>query len=321
MSIFGQTYNVIVIGAGIAGVHAAKAAAYTQKTLLLTCSWDTAAWAAWGPIVRQGSIVSQKECSTIFARRHLAGSVMAEAVVNNELIANIDIARYQRRWKQALERSKRITIYQDTCESIARTEKAWEARTRWGARFSADRIIIAMGTFLGGAVRLGEQETVAGRPGEIGAEGFAFSGVGQNIDFRSVTASAPPGVRADTIDWSRLRPLADGRTGVPLYAAELDDGRLVVPAPIDRDNQQIYPYLCGPGRLSEEDLRRAPGFADMQTIAPGYQVTYRCLAPGQLTAAGEHRRAPGLFFAGRIAGAAEYAESIRSGCAAGRADR
>lgn len=320
MSIFSKTYETIVIGAGVAGVHAVKEASKYGQVLLLTSSWDTAAWLNWGPIMSKASLKILDNRQAAFSRSAIKANVLTEVRTREDRFYCIDSFGYQETWKSALEKAKKVTVYQDAAENIAPGADGWVVETVWGGSFSARGVIVTVGTSLDRLVRIGRRSAETERPIETGAPGLAGALTELGVDFVTASKQSPPTVRARSVDRDKLEGFASPDGTETSYMTRLSDGRPVVLVPTDHARQQLYVsgLAFELGAIAEDALREAIGFRDVEIITPGFQADFRCLAPHQLDDVGQHPGTPGLFFAGKVAGSKTYGESITQGMTAAR---
>lgn len=148
-SLFEQPFETIVIGGGFAGSAAAWTAAPEGKTLLLSSSLDTIAYPARGPCLAPLKALEETRAGGGFNENVLRPALLGEISLSGGPLALFDTFVLQRRWQTALEGLEGLAIYQDTAEGLERSNGLWRVRTRWGAIFMAERLVLALGTFLG----------------------------------------------------------------------------------------------------------------------------------------------------------------------------
>jgi tRNA uridine 5-carboxymethylaminomethyl modification enzyme len=211
-----QTFDVIVVGAGHAGIEAALAAARMGcTTLMLTLNLDHIGQMSCNPAIGgigKGHLV--KEIDAL-------GGEMARAIDDTGIQfrqlntrkgpavrasrAQADKQLYRQRMKHCVERAERLTVYQGSASGLI-VEDGWVrgVETQMGESILGRRVILTTGTFLNGLVHIGERSYSAGRAGDFPALGLSeqLSALGFRVG-RLKTGTCP---RLDgrTIDYQRL---------------------------------------------------------------------------------------------------------------------
>jgi tRNA U34 5-carboxymethylaminomethyl modifying enzyme MnmG/GidA len=310
-----KRYEVVVVGAGVAGCHAALAAASAgAKTLLLTSSWDSVATLAWGPhlaeagekaIRRLGGFPSECMVKATICRIDDAG-------VDGRFL---DGLKYQRQWKKKLEDQEGLTVFQDTCDDIGPGLDGWLLSTLWGVRVAALEVVVAVGTFLGSEVELGAGRMPGGRPGQTGSsrlERALMAGGSRLVD---AARSSGLSVWVDRIEQEEAAP-AGGAVGAPksqAYRIVSTNGVPLIMAPTTKGGRLFYVLASRAFDTGAGPPAKLP--EGVEVVSEGFTVRFRRLAPDQPTP--PRRSADGLLFAGQVAGAANYGESAAQGWLAG----
>jgi tRNA U34 5-carboxymethylaminomethyl modifying enzyme MnmG/GidA len=314
-----KRYEVVVVGAGVAGCHAALASAEIgAQTLLITSSWDSAAALAWGP---QLSRAGEEAIGRLggFPSRSLVKSTVCRIDDGGTEGRFLDGREYQRQWKLKLEDQGRLTVFQDTCDEIDPVEGGWLLSTSWGMSLAAKAVVVAVGTFLGGRVEFGAARSPGGRPGQTGSTRLEgpLSAVG--LEFVGATRSAPPIVWAGKVGREELAPVgvaSSGASGGQAYRAPSTEGGQLIMAPTARRGRLFY--LLGPASLDAETAmarQAADSLPGTEVVSEGFTVHFLRLAQSRSPAAAE--LPAGLLFAGQIAGSTNYGESAAQGWLAG----
>ena len=173
-----ETFDVLVLGAGHAGVEAALAAARLgAKTGILTQNLDTIGQMSCNPaigglakghMVREidalGGVMGQNTDATGIQFRMLNArkgpSVQAPR-------AQCDKKAYQFRLKWVLEHSPNLHLLQGNAVRIlVENDEVTGVETNLGLRYRAKAVVVTTGTFMRGLLHVGLQQTAGGRMGD-----------------------------------------------------------------------------------------------------------------------------------------------------------
>lgn len=178
MFIYPKTYDVIVIGAGHAGIEAAMAAARLGcKTVMLTQSLDTIGQMSCNPaiggqakgqMVREidalGGVMGLNTDATAIQFRMLNGS-RGPSVRSPR--AQCDKKAYQFRAKVTLERTEGLDIKQGNVTKIlVDANGACGVQTNLGLQLNGKSVVVTTGTFMRGLLHVGLQNQAGGRMGD-----------------------------------------------------------------------------------------------------------------------------------------------------------
>jgi tRNA uridine 5-carboxymethylaminomethyl modification enzyme len=219
-------YDVLVIGAGHAGVEAACAASRLgARTALLTANCDTVGQMSCNPAI--GGVGKAQLVREVDA----LGGVMAEAIdatgIQFRVLnrskgpamhgprAQADKKLYQMEVKRIVEETANLELRQETVEDLLVEPVAnaghgrpeWRVtgvRVRGDAEYRAAAVVLTTGTFLQAVMHTGEAQTAGGRAGEGTTSGVsrALERLGIRIDrFKTGT---PCRLLARSIDFSQL---------------------------------------------------------------------------------------------------------------------
>ncbi|MDQ0158383.1 tRNA uridine-5-carboxymethylaminomethyl(34) synthesis enzyme MnmG [Alkalibacillus salilacus] len=167
-------YDVIVIGAGHAGVEAGLAAAKRgAKTLMLTLNLDLIAFMPCNPSVggpAKGVVVREidalggqmgKTIDKTHIQMRLLNTSKGPAV--RALRAQADKVLYQQEMKRVLENQENLTLRQGMVEELLVEDGAVKGvKTETKACYYADQVIVTTGTFMRGKVLIGDIEYESG---------------------------------------------------------------------------------------------------------------------------------------------------------------
>jgi tRNA uridine 5-carboxymethylaminomethyl modification enzyme len=182
-----DAYDVIVVGAGHAGCEASLAAARMgMRVLVLTGSIDMVAQMSCNPAiggVAKGHIVKELDAlggemasvidQTGIQYRRLNAS-KGPAVRSTR--AQADKRRYRDEMRMRLERCVNLSLRQGEVAGLGVVDGAIAGvTTTMGVRYRARAVIMTTGTFLRGAIFVGEARAAGGRAGEAPAIGLSHS--------------------------------------------------------------------------------------------------------------------------------------------------
>ena len=242
MFIYPEQFDVLVIGAGHAGVEAAHAAAKLgAKTLLLTQNADTIAQMSCNPaigglakghMVREidalGGVMGLNTDATGIQFRMLNASKGPSVRAPR---AQCDKKAYQFRLKALLENLPNLSLKQANITNLlVKQDQVTGAETNLGISFSARSVIITTGTFMRGLLHVGLKTQAGGRMGDsISTLSDHLKELGFEVGrFKTGT---PCRLLAKSIDFTKCER-QDGDTPAPLFSH--------IPESIGRDRDELH---------------------------------------------------------------------------------
>lgn len=217
MNIFiADRYDVIVVGAGHAGVEAALAASRIGcRTLLATLSMDNIAMMPCNPSVggpAKGHLVRELDAlggemgvnadKTCIQFRML-NTGKGPAV--HALRAQADKKRYQFRMKEICENTENLDVKQILIDKLLVAEgKVTGVQVETGEIYEAAAVIMATGTYLKGRVIIGEHTYTGGPNGQRAAMKFSDSLTAAGIKLMRFKTGTPARVDARTLDYAKM---------------------------------------------------------------------------------------------------------------------
>lgn len=210
-------FDVIIIGAGHAGIEASYAAARMgSKTLLLTLHLDRIGLMPCNPAIGgigKGHIVFEisalgglmpQLCTQAYLQARMLNTRKGPAVQGLRL--QIDKNIYSNLCKKNLEKTKNLTIHMGMVEEIIvdKSNQVQGVRTREGDTYYAPTVILTTGTFLNGLIHVGQKNYTAGRQGEEAATILPSFIEKLGLSTGRLKTGTPPRLVRSSLDFSKM---------------------------------------------------------------------------------------------------------------------
>jgi tRNA uridine 5-carboxymethylaminomethyl modification enzyme len=216
MSLFLDTYDVIVVGAGHAGSEAAAAAANTgSKTLLITMNLQNIAQMSCNPAM--GGIAKGQIVREIDALGGYSGIVSDTSAIQFKMLnkskgpamwsprVQSDRMRFAEDWRLMLEQTQNLDFYQEMVSAlIVENDKVVGVKTSLGIEIRGKSVVLTNGTFLNGLIHIGDKNFGGGRAGERAATGITEQLVSLGFDSGRMKTGTPPRVDGRSLDFSKM---------------------------------------------------------------------------------------------------------------------
>ncbi|MGI6183472.1 MAG: tRNA uridine-5-carboxymethylaminomethyl(34) synthesis enzyme MnmG [Candidatus Fimadaptatus sp.] len=209
-------YDIVVVGAGHAGVEAALACARLGlETLMLTLNLDSIALMPCNPAIggtAKGHLVREidalggemgRAIDDTFIQSRMLNTSKGPAVLS--LRAQADKRAYQARMRRALGEQPHLTVRQGECAHIdVQSGRVRAIVTVTGARYACRAAILCTGVYLKSRIIIGDASWQAGPQGlfPAGPLSGALSELG--FELRRFKTGTPARVDVRTIDFDRM---------------------------------------------------------------------------------------------------------------------
>lgn len=270
-----ETYDVLVVGGGHAGIEAAYASARMgMKTLLLTMNLSTIGQMSCNPSI--GGIGKGHMVREIDALGGLMGKAIDSTGIQYRMLntkkgsavqaprAQADKERYKLWMKHTLEQTPNLQLKQGTVEELLVENSSIIGVTiKEGASFLSKSVIITAGTFMKGLIHIGDSTLVGGRIGDPASLGLSSSLEQHGIKIGRLKTGTPVRLLKNSIDFS-LTEEQPGDEGVWFSFDEKCQRLPQVPCHIVYTTDETK-------RIIKENLHRSPLYGGkIKGIGPRY---------------------------------------------------
>src|SRR5699024_1447311 len=233
-------YDVIVVGAGHAGVEAGMAAAKMgAKTLMLTLNLDMIAFMPCNPSLggpAKGIVVREidalggamgKVIDKTYIQMRMLNTRKGPAV--QALRAQADKALYVQEMKRVIEEQENLTILQGMVDELIVEDGVCKGVvTETGMGYYADSVVITTGTFMRGKVLIGHLEYESGPNNQRASVKLSENLEELGFDLTRFSTGTPPRVHNRSVDYSKTeeQPGDDKHQGFSYETTEFIDDQV-----------------------------------------------------------------------------------------------
>ncbi len=304
MFIYPKCYDVIVIGAGHAGVEAALAAARMGcQTMLLTINADTIGQMSCNPAI--GGLAKGHLAREIDAMGGEMGKATDMTGLQFRMLntkkgpavwaprAQCDKKAYQFRLKWVCESEPNLDVKQGQAAQILhKDEVAFGVQTMLDVQYHGKAIVVTTGTFLRGLMHIGSNQQPGGRAGDAAATSLSASLKELGLELKRLKTGTPPRLLRRSIDFSKME-VQPGDEPVPCFTFWKDDlfhvehsrikpmnaGHLIGKYPpgsiLDRIDSQLPCYITftteSTAKTIRQNLHKSPLYAGViEGVGPRY---------------------------------------------------
>jgi tRNA uridine 5-carboxymethylaminomethyl modification enzyme len=304
MFVHPKQYDVIVLGAGHAGIEAALASARMGcQTLLLTISLDSIGQMSCNPAI--GGLAKGHLAREIDALGGEMGKATDMTGLQFRMLntkkgpsvwaprAQCDKKAYQFRLKWVCERQANLEVKQGQAAQLLHTQgKVFGVETTLGVQYNGTTVIVTTGTFLRGLMHIGQAQQSGGRSGEAAAMNLSSSLKEVGLELGRLKTGTPPRLNMRSLDLSKTE-VQPGDEPAPYFTYWKEDlfhvehsginpmdfghsdGKYPPGSIMDRINGQLPCYITfttnETARVIRENLHKSPMYSGViEGVGPRY---------------------------------------------------
>jgi len=271
-----EKFDMIVVGAGHAGIEASLAGARMGlRVLVLTMNVDMVGAMSCNPAIgglAKGQLVKEVDALGGEMARAADATGIQFRILNTKKgpavrssRAQADMFQYRLYMRGVMEREANICLRQGVVEAVLTDfGRARGVVLKTGDRFFAPCVVLTTGTFLRGLIHVGLKNYPAGRAGEPAAEGLSLSLMSLGLSLGRLKTGTTPRLDARTINFEILERQEGDDPPRPFSFDTEKIDRAQVPCFITHTNERTH-------ELIRSGLDRSPLYTGViKGIGPRY---------------------------------------------------
>ncbi|MBJ8350092.1 tRNA uridine-5-carboxymethylaminomethyl(34) synthesis enzyme MnmG [Streptococcus zalophi] len=275
---FVEEYDIIVIGAGHAGVEAALATSRMGcKTLLATISIDMLAFMPCNPSIggsAKGIVVREIDALGGEMAKNIDKSYIQMKMLNTgkgpavrALRAQADKALYSKNMRQTVEKQENLVLRQTVIDEIlVEEDKVVGVKTATKQAYAAKAVIVTTGTALRGEIIIGDLKYSSGPNNSLASVKLADNLRELGLEIDRFKTGTPPRVKANSINYDKteIQPGDDKPNHFSFLSRDEDYLKDQIPCWLTYTNEESHEII-------NSNLHRAPLFSGMvKGVGPRY---------------------------------------------------
>lgn len=269
-------YDIIIIGAGHAGIEASLAAARLGcQTLLVTGRKDTIGHMSCNPSVgglAKGHLV--REIDALGGEMGIAADLTGiqfrrlntkKGPAVRATRCQSDRNSYMRYMKDVIEKQERLSLYEGIVEELlVKDDHVFGVRLISGEDLLSKKVVVTAGTFLNGILHYGQEHMEGGREGDFSAKGLSFSLKKFGFSLGRLKTGTCPRLYRDTVDFDKME-IQPGDFPLPKFSFSITEHPLPqMPCYITHTNEYTH-------NIIRSGLDRSPLYSGkIKGIGPRY---------------------------------------------------